>query len=519
MTARRVTRRVRSLLAAALAGFVLAGCGPVAADDSTLTVQFSGPPIAGLDPAKASGGQSMIYSTLAYDSLIHLRPDGTLAPDLATSWTWLGEGYRQFQLTLREGVTFSDGTPLTAEAVVQWLAYFRDAKSTLSSNLQMLTTATAVDDRTVRLDLSEPNPDLPIVLSQLYGGGMVASPAALAAPGSLDMATDGTGPYVLDPAQSVSGDHYTYVRNTRYWNPGAVHYDTVTVKVLSDPNTVVSAVASGQIDVAVGRPATAPIAADSGASVSSAPGAVWGVYLLDRDGVLVPPLAKKEVRQAVNLALDRGPITKALNPNGYATPTAQMGTPQQNGFRAELDDYYPYDPDRARALLAAAGYPDGFRFTLLCSETLNTCPLAQAVASELDDIGVTVDIDAESEISSFNQKFRGGKVPAVIFNSNAPAYMAARALAHEDVLANPFNTTDPRVTADLTRVAGSTGADQGEAFADLVEDFAELAWFAPVYRADTLLYSTGVRGVGLQPQAPTYFSAVDPSGNASWRPA
>ncbi|GAB3580984.1 ABC transporter substrate-binding protein [Amycolatopsis endophytica] len=512
----------RSLLALlGVVALAVAGCagGSSANEPGTLTVQFSGPPISGLDPAKSSGGQSMIYSTLAYDSLIFAKPDGTLAPDLATSWEWLDDAYRVFQLTLREGVVFSDGAPMTAEGVARWLHYYRDAKSTLSSNLQMMTSATAVDAHTVRIELNEPHPDLPWVLSQLYGGGMVANPSAMTRPGSLDMATNGTGPYVLDPGQSVSGDHYTYVRNARYWNPSVVYYDKVVIKAISDPNTVVSAVASGQIDVASGKPLTAPTAEDSGATVTSAPGAVWALYLLDRAGTLAPPLAKTEVRQAINLAIDRGPITKALNPNGYAVPTAQMGLPQQEGFRPELDTYYPYDPARARDLLARAGYPDGFRFTVLCSNTLSTCPLAQAVASSLGDIGITVDIDAENEISSFNQKFRGGKAPAVIFSNQTTAFMAARALSHRDVLANPFNSSDPRVSADYDRVAASSGDQQGAAYADLVRDFADLGWFAPVYRTETILFSSGVDNVALKPKAPTYYTAVDPTGTASWRPA
>lgn len=394
----------------------------------------------------------------------------------------------------------------------------RAGKSTLSPNLAGMASATATDAHTVVIKMSAPNPDLPIALSQEFGAGLVANPTALSTPKALDLATNGTGPYKLDPSQTVSGDHYTYVKNPDYWNPSAVHYSSVVVKVASDANSVVSAISAGQINIAVGRPDTAKTAQGAGATVASAPGSVTALYLLDRNGKLVPALANQQVRQAINYAIDRTGITKALNPAGYADPTSQMGIPLQNGFQSSLDSYYSYDVNKAKDLLSQAGYANGFSFTAMCSTILGTCPLAQAVASSLAKVGITMKIDQESEISSFNQKYSTGAVPAVFFTSGSPTYMAAHSLVGTGVLANAFNTTDPTIAADYKKVASTTGQQQADASATFQKDLANLAWFAPVYRRYSLVYADGVSNVKLQPANPSYYSVVDPNGTNSWKP-
>jgi peptide/nickel transport system substrate-binding protein len=513
------SRPVLALAALGLAVASLTGCGGAAAGgtDTTLDVQFSGPPITGLDPAKSGGGGSLIYNTLAYDSLIFMQPDGTLVPDLAESWRWADDQHRVFELTLRTGVKFSDGTEMTAEGVAQWLRYFKDAKSTLSGTLAMLTEAAAVDATTVRMTLSEPSPDLPVLLSQQFPGGLVAAPAGMNTPGSLDAATIGTGPYMLDPADTVTGDHYTYVPNPHYWNPNGIVYEKVVVHTISDANTVLSALSSGQLDIALGSPSTARAAEDSGIEVRSAPGRVVGLFLLDRDGTHVPALADVKVRQAINYAIDRASIVAALNPDGFADPTSQMAVPQQEGFDPALDTIYPYDPVKARQLLAEAGFGGGFTFEVTCSSTLGTCPYAETVANSLADVGITMTIDQQSEVSAFNQKFASGGAPAVLFQSGGPAYRTAYGLTRKNVLANPFNTEDADVEAAFRQL--TAGDAVGPAWRDLVRLLAEKGWFAPVARPHALVFSTGVGNVSLHEKVPTYFSVIDPTGTHTWRPA
>src|SRR5690606_19770119 len=414
--------------------------------------------------------------------------------------------YTEFELTLRTGVRFSDGTEMTAEGVARWLHYFKDAKGTQSPLLATMTEARAVDARTVRMTLSEPAPDLPEVLSQQYAAGLVAAPAGMDDPGSLDAATNGTGPYMLDPAATVTGDHYTYVPNPHYWNPNGVVYDKVVVHVISDRNTVVSALSSGQLDVAMGAPSTAKAAERAGIEVRSVPGRVVGLYLLDREGALASPLGDVRVRQAINHAIDREAISAAINPDGFAEPTSQMGLPEHDGVDPAMDAIYPYDPERARRLLAEAGYPNGFSFEVTCATVLNLCPYAEAIATSLASVGITMTINEESEVSEFNQKFAAGEVPAVMFQANGPAFRMARGLTRTDVLANPFDTVDPDIEAAYQEFASAPADASGAAWQDLVRLLAEKGWFAPVERVHLIVLSRGVAGITLTDRFPAYYS-------------
>jgi peptide/nickel transport system substrate-binding protein len=490
-----------------------------ASTSGTLTVQFAGPPILGLDPSHEAGGQSVIYTSLAYDSLIYQESSGSLAPDLATSWKWLGSGHTQFELTLRSGVKFSDGSTMTPAGVAQWLLYFKNANSIRSTLLAQMVSAKATGPDTVVMTLSSPNPDLPYILTQTYGAGYVASPKAMDKPGSLANATDGTGPFELDPSATVTGDHYTYVRNPDYWNPSAVHYTKVIVKAVATPTSVESAVQSGEINVALGDPTTMSAAKSAGLTVVSAQSGVTALFLLDRAGRLVKALGSQSVREAINYAIDRPGIIKALYPSGGAVPTSQMGVPEA-GFDPSLDNYYSYDPAKAKSLLASAGYPNGFSFTAMCSPILGTCTPAQAVAASLSSVGIIMNIDQESQISNFNQKFSSAQVPAVFFTSGDRPYIEAQSLVSPTSFENSFKSTDPAVTSAYGQVAAApTPAAETTAYQGLIKDITQLAWFAPIYRTQQFIYVNAVSGVSLSSADPNYYSPVDPTGQYSWRPA
>ncbi|MDQ2697504.1 MAG: ABC transporter substrate-binding protein [Actinomycetota bacterium] len=462
-----------------------------------LTVAFVGPPLVGLDPAKSGGGDSIIYTTPAYDSLIWKAPDGELVPWLATEWEYVGDDNTEFEMTLREGVEFSDGEPFNAEAVKTWLEYFVSAGGTLGAQLAGLDTVEVVDEFTVHLTMKSPNPILPELFSQNWGAGYVASPKAIATPGLLDNETAGTGPYMLDPAQTVTGDTYTYVENPNYWNPDAQHYEKVVVRVIGDPNAMLAAVQAGELDFAVGSAAVAAAAVAGGVNVINVPGrAQQGLVLADRDGVLQPELADVAVRQAINYAIDSDAIATALN-GDYASGSKQLLLPGESGYVE--DRGYPYDPDKARELLEEAGYGDGFTLNVTCGIPLGHCPIVEAVASQLAEVGITVAIDAQSAVPAFNEKVTGALAPAFTFNLGAPlSYLAFQGSVTSKVV-NPFKLADAEVN-DLIAEAASAPADEQEAMwselADLIND---KAWFAPVVFRDSVFY----RGEAVQGEMPT----------------
>src|SRR5262249_26430229 len=141
---------------------------------------------------------------------------------------------------------------------------------------------------------------------------------------------------------------------------------------------------------------TAPAAKAAGLNVITAPSGFVQILILDRgpktpDGKSPNPLASVKVRQALNYAIDRAKITKAIY-GQYGVPTSEMGT--SDGFVPSLQNYYPYDPAKAKKLLADAGYPNGFSFTLTSESQFGTLadPVVQAIAQQYKAIGVDMKV-------------------------------------------------------------------------------------------------------------------------------
>ncbi|MDR2378816.1 MAG: ABC transporter substrate-binding protein, partial [Bifidobacteriaceae bacterium] len=313
-----------------------------------------------LDPALINQAAQW-YTDLAYAPLIQTSSDGTTRPSLATEWGYVGEGNTTFELKLRPDVKFSDGGELTAQGVVDHLTYVKNAGGQMAASLATFETIEATEPLTVRVTLSQPNPELIYLFAQSgVGITQVISPDGLADTDKLGSETHGAGPYVLDAGATITGDSYVYLPNPNYWDPDNIHWAKVTIKVIPNINSVLSALRSGQADFAQGDFTTAAAAKEAGLTTHFVPPVFLGLALTDRDGVMAPALGDIRVRQAINYALDRQAITQALL-GATGIPTTQ--TVNGVGFVPELDDYYPYDPDKARALLAEAGHADGLQIS------------------------------------------------------------------------------------------------------------------------------------------------------------
>src|SRR5262249_44483319 len=190
---------------------------------------------------------------------------------------------------------------------------------------------------------------------------------ALRSPAQLGTRTFGAGPYTLDPAQTVTGDHYTYVPNPRYHDKAAVHWKKVVVRIITDPQSMLNALKTGEVQVGNGDATTIGAARQAGLTIASAPLLWTGVTLADRGGKVARALADVRVRQALNYATDRKAIVNALFP-GTGTPTSELTVPRGYGYDSALTNAYPYDPGKAMQLLAAAGYPHGFTLKIVTGE-------------------------------------------------------------------------------------------------------------------------------------------------------
>ena len=505
---------------ASAAALALAGCGGQAtgaaaghgSNGGTLTVGFSVQGPASLDPAKAAQNYAW-FEELAYEPLIVQQPDGSLGPGLARSWSYTGTGNTTFVLHLRPGVRFSDGSRLTAQGVVAHLRYAAHSAGQMAPFFAGDTFA-ATGPLTVTITAANPNPDFPRILTQDDIIGDVISPRGLRSPSQLGTRTFGAGPYELDPAQTVSGDHYTYVPNPYYYDKPAVHWRKVVIKIITDPQSMLNALKTGQVQVANGDPTTIVAAKRAGLTVTATPDLWLGLVLADRDGKLARPLADVRVRQALNYATDRVAIARALFP-GAGTATSQLSVPGGYGYDPALTRSYPYDPARARQLLAAAGFPHGFGLKVVTGEYGGMNLVAQALAQQWRKVGVRLSVTDYANANQYYGAAFGAKFPAfmTVFGQ-IPVWVEGPSLFLPPAVFNPFHTASPPLAALYRQEATSSGTQQARLDQQIQAYLMQQAWFAPIVSIGLPYYATSaVTGTATSPRAPLLeLYAVRPAG-------
>lgn len=457
--------------------------------------------IPSLDPSKNGNGPGNILLDLAYAPLTKWNADGTVGKGLATSWHYIGTGNKDFQLTLRHDARFSDGSRVTAAAVKASLDYFANNNPNLGNAMGPIRSINTVGRWTVQIHLKSPNPILPLTLSNGLNWGFIIGPKALATPTSIGTSTDGAGPYVLDPSQTVSGDHYTFVPNKYFFDKTAIKYSNVVVKVISSPSSMLQAATTGQVDVAIGDASTADSAAKSGLTVNHAAAGVFGYWLLDKSGTLSKPLANVQVRQALNYAIDRKALVKAFAGN-YGKPTSEQLT--LDGWNPKMQNYYSYSPSKAKALLAAAGYPNGFTFTALTGDAGSSTTVMQAVAQQLAAVGVTMVIKTVSEADKATFTL-SGNYPAVLWTRGGdPMWLFYGLFLGPKALLNQHGWDDPVI--DNLWLTGQRAKNPPDFWKQMSDRTVTQADFLPLYTYENIYYASkhvgGVRVTAAEPVAP-----------------
>jgi peptide/nickel transport system substrate-binding protein len=439
-----------------------------------------------LDPAL---GRSYV-TILAYDPLVRQTSSGTLVPQLAVSWRYLGKTRRVFEITLRKGVRFSDGSRLTAQVLKASLEHFKEAKGPFV-NYATFDSVTVTGPRKVALHLSSPNPLLPTLLNQVNMMGAVVCSAGLRDPSTLATQTCGAGPYVLDRSRTVPGDHYAMKPNPYYWNKKAIRYRSVLVRVIANPNSTLQAMVTGQIDLAEGDGSTVAAARRARLRVSGSPLTFKGITLADRGGELLRPLRDVRVRQALNYAIDRKTIVKALSPTpGVAFPTDQISVPGVVGWVKEYANRYPYNPGRARQLLAAAGYRGGFTVPVASTPLIGLDQMVQAVASYWEKIGVRVQLRSDAQVSEYFTNISNGKFPAfAVVYGMQHLWIDAQGLLLPSAERNPFHTRDAKLLSLLNRAATAPPKQAVALYQHAAKRVADLGWFAPVSMQGVIYYT------------------------------
>jgi peptide/nickel transport system substrate-binding protein len=517
---------VTAVAATAAVAVLLAGCASGDSDGAsesgepteTLTLVSATPPTS-LNPALANADSvGSWYNQLAYEPLIRLQPDGSLAPDLAESWQFLDDESREFELTIREDVTFSDGTEMTAESVADTLQYYVDEASNGAAWLGgPETTVEATGDTTVVMHLGAPTSNLPGMLTQRTLLGSVISPDALEDPESLKSATFGAGPYILDTESTISDSQYVFTPNESYWNPDAINYAKVVIQVSGSNSASYQAIKSGSADMMRGDLSTATSARADGLDVTVAPTSLYGVAYVDREGEIVPELADVRVRQALSYAIDRESIaTAAWGEDGVAGNALTL--PDYIGFTDEISDSYAYDPEKAKELLAEAGYADGFSFTMGAWNLAPADVATQAIVENWKAIGVDAEITFFSDASQLANDAIAKKfgVIAYYYGAGRTSMMMNDFFTANATQYNPFGTTEDSITADLETASASSDEDaQAEAFASAMETaIVDQAWLSNVvYTPSFIITSDKVTNIewGSSLSAPDISNLVAPT--------
>jgi peptide/nickel transport system substrate-binding protein len=325
-----------------------------------------------------------------------------------------------WEFKLREGVKFHDGSDFTAEDVAFSFARAQAPSSDWKEQVASIVDVEIVDDYTVVLRTDGPNPILPNQLTSVFimdkqwsEANDVVEPQNYAAEEETFAVrnANGTGPYVLE---SRAPDELTVMtRNADWWgwdsHPGNI--ERIEYRPIGNAATRVAALLSGEVDFVLDPPLQdlKRIEAAEGLQVKTVAqirsiffGMDQGVDQLRSSSVEGNPFKDVRVREAVNLALDKDAIQRVVM-EGLSFPTGMITPPGVLGNTPENDPPYPYDPERAIALLADAGYPDGFSVQLDCPNNRynNDEKICQAGVAMLARIGIDVSLDATPKAQHF----------------------------------------------------------------------------------------------------------------------
>lgn len=428
------------------------------------------------DLKDAGLGNNTIYYQAPYDSLMKLDAKAKPTPNLATEWKYTDAKNTTLALTLRSDVKFTNGEAFNAEAVKKNLENTKTGANEAAGQLKGITAVKVVDDTHVEITIGAPDPSFVNNLGSV--AGMMMAPAAIGKAETQTMPL-GSGPYVMDKGATTAGSQYTFTRNKDYWNKAAFPFDKVVFKPMTDPTARLNALRAGQIDGTLLTAAAqiAPVQQAGLGVLEYYPGDVTGVYLWDRGGSLCKPLANVKVRQAINYALDRAAIVKGAM-SGMGEPTVQVFNPSSSAYDAALNNTYPYDVAKAKALLTEAGYPDGFTCDTVDMSNIWPQPMA-AFNESMTAVGIKLNVVTVPPANMISQML-AGKFPLQIMSlASFTSWDTTVIQLKKDSLWNIFKYEDPAVTALIEKAQNATGAEQDAAFKEINKYIVDQAWVAP----------------------------------------
>ncbi|CAN5640872.1 ABC transporter substrate-binding protein [soil metagenome] len=494
----------RYALGAATIAIVAATAGTAEAgrDDDTLRWASDSLP-SSIDYYQHNVREGIVLAFHIWDGLVYSDPEsGEYVPHLAESWEVIDDVTIEFQL--RQGVMFHNGEELTADDVVYTVDYV--TSNTLPRDIFFLEAATKIDDYTVRLHLTEPFPPifdylvnmLPIYPAEYY---------AEVGPDGMSRQPVGTGPYQV--TELIAGDRIVMEKFDDFFGgaKGQPTIGTLEFRRIGEFNTQAVELMTGGLDWiwrvppdAAERLASAPdIVVDSGELLR------FGFIGLDAAGRSGnPPLEDVQVRRAINHAIDREGIREALMGPGSAVIDTACA-PVQFGCIDDQVVTYDYDPDRARELLAEAGYPAGFSLELYAYRER---PIAEAIIGNLSAVGIQASLNY-LQISALDPLRAAGDIPMW--------FQAWGSTSINDIIASTGHwfmhsendySRDDRVL-ELMQTGNTMDADvRREAYAEALGIISEQAYTVPMFTyALTYAYNEELEFTPVPDEIPRFFDA------------
>jgi peptide/nickel transport system substrate-binding protein len=348
-----------------------------------------------------------------YNSLVRLTAENELEPELALSWE-ISEDGTAYTFVLREGVVFHNGEPFNADSVVATWTYSADPSNDYAQDFAKVTAVEVIDEYTVRMVTAAPDP---IFLTQLATGWSMLPPAYMDEVGieGFEQAPIGTGPFRF--VERIAGDRIVMEANPDYWEEGRPGVASLTFRIISDPTTRLAAIQTGEVDI-VNRLSADLVTVLEGNDdveiISYANDRVYYVAFKNVGNGVGTPLEDVRVRQALNLAVNRQGIIDAIF-GGQAALVTGFVMPTNLGYDDSIEPY-AYNPEEAQALLAEAGYAEGFSISMGCPTDayLNINEVCLAIQRDLSAIGVDVTVEFKTSNSFWSQPQYGAVGPMYV---------------------------------------------------------------------------------------------------------
>lgn len=341
---------------------------------------------AGFDPALTTEATALAMNGFLFERLVAMTPDAEFVPQLATDWNISDDGLT-YTFDIREGVTFHDGTELTAADAAFSIERLRTLDESPRTTLFEPVEAVTADGLTLTIELSEPYGPLLSYLSEPWAS--IVSQAAVEADGDAHDAPVGTGPFALVDWQR--DQQVTFEAYADYWEEGLPLLDGIEVTFNQENSARQAALVSGQLDYLYRLPpelAEGLIGDDSVTVHGQDAGEAWTYIILN---TTQEPFDDVRVRQALYHGLDRAMLADLCYPGG-ATPLG-AGFLRRDGAFGVDEDVITHDPDAARDLLAEAGYADGLSIEMLgfADSGFHTCNV-EVAQQQLAEIGIDVEL-------------------------------------------------------------------------------------------------------------------------------